>query len=94
MLNELATIGLSHLRELDIFGRLGGDEFAILLPDTTAEGASLVAERMRASFEKHTVLIAQKRVTFHRQFRRGPFLRSDPVPDQLDQICRSGFIYG
>ena len=68
VLNELATIGLSHLRELDIFGRLGGDEFAILLPDTTAEGASLVAERMRASFEKHTVLIAQKRLRFTASF--------------------------
>ena len=36
-----------HLRKMDVAGRLGGEEFAVLLPDTGAEAAALVADRMR-----------------------------------------------
>lgn len=34
-------------RRVDVAARLGGEEFALLLPDTDAEGAHLVAERVR-----------------------------------------------
>jgi diguanylate cyclase (GGDEF)-like protein len=34
------------VRDTDIVGRYGGDEFIILLPDTAAEGAQIVAERI------------------------------------------------
>ena len=36
-----------HLRVVDVAGRLGGEEFAVLLPETSAESATLVADRMR-----------------------------------------------
>lgn len=35
------------LRRSDHIGRLGGEEFAILLPDTDADGARELAERLR-----------------------------------------------
>ena len=38
-----------QLRDSDAMGRLTGVEFAILLPRTDLEGATLVAERIRAS---------------------------------------------
>jgi diguanylate cyclase (GGDEF)-like protein len=34
-------------REIDLAARIGGDEFAVLLPETDAEGARQVAERIR-----------------------------------------------
>ena len=37
----------SHLRAEDQLGRLGGEEFLILLPDTDAEAAGHVAEKLR-----------------------------------------------
>ncbi len=37
----------SALRPGDAMGRLGGDEFAVLLPDTDAEQANYVADRLR-----------------------------------------------
>jgi diguanylate cyclase (GGDEF)-like protein/PAS domain S-box-containing protein len=40
---------LQCLRESDLLSRFGGDEFAILLPETDAEGALDVAERIRAT---------------------------------------------
>ena len=35
------------LREIDVPARLGGEEFAILLPETDAPGAAVVADRLR-----------------------------------------------
>lgn len=39
----------------DLVARLGGDELAVLLPDTDAEGARAVAERIRATVETQQV---------------------------------------
>jgi len=36
----------------DLVARYGGEEFMAILPDTSAEGASLIAEGMRADIEK------------------------------------------
>jgi diguanylate cyclase (GGDEF)-like protein/PAS domain S-box-containing protein len=47
VLQTLATILKGALRENDIIGRIGGEEFAVLLPETDAEKASEVAERLR-----------------------------------------------
>ena len=38
----------THLRAEDQLGRLGGEEFLVLLPDTDAEAARHVAEKLRA----------------------------------------------
>lgn len=46
--NRLRTV----LRPNDRAGRLGGDEFVVLLPDTAATEASLVAERLRSAVEQ------------------------------------------
>jgi diguanylate cyclase (GGDEF)-like protein len=35
------------LRRSDVFGRLGGEEFGLLLPDTDAQGAATVADKLR-----------------------------------------------
>ena len=46
-LRNFVGVVKENLREQDIFARAGGDEFRLLLPDTSAEGAHLVAERIR-----------------------------------------------
>lgn len=43
------------LRDSDIVFRYGGEEFVILLSDTDASGAVLLAERIRATIESHTI---------------------------------------
>lgn len=47
VLEALARSGEKALRDSDVLGRLGGEEFAAILPETTAEKAREVAERLR-----------------------------------------------
>ena len=50
-----ATSIKKELRTNDIFSRIGGDEFGIVLPQTGAEAAGLLIERIRASLEDKKV---------------------------------------
>ncbi|MEZ4665631.1 MAG: GGDEF domain-containing protein [Thermomicrobiales bacterium] len=45
----------SSVRSIDIAARYGGEEFAVILPETTADGAVVVAERIRRANESSTV---------------------------------------
>lgn len=53
VLQELTKLILSCLRETDMAARIDGEEFAIVLPDTSAEGAYWVAERIRTTVNTH-----------------------------------------
>lgn len=55
VLQKLSGICAQTLRGIDIAGRIGGEEFAILLPETTAENALEVAERLRLAIAEATV---------------------------------------
>ena len=47
VLQKLADLCRSTLREVDIMGRWGGEEFSILLPETDGKSAEEAAERIR-----------------------------------------------
>jgi diguanylate cyclase (GGDEF)-like protein len=51
------------LREIDSVARLGGDEFALLLPETSAEGARLVLDKLQNAL-KNAMKTYQWTVTF------------------------------
>lgn len=51
VIREAVRACLGALRSIDRMGRLGGEEFAALLPETGAEGAIVVAERLRSAIE-------------------------------------------
>lgn len=42
----------ANLRQEDVLCRIGGDEFAILLPDTSAENASILLDRVRTKLDR------------------------------------------
>ena len=49
LLQAVARACTTHLRSVDLVSRIGGDEFATALPDTSAETAGEVLERLRTS---------------------------------------------
>ncbi|MBA2284517.1 MAG: GGDEF domain-containing protein, partial [Ktedonobacteraceae bacterium] len=48
VLRELGSRAASIVRAGDMLGRYGGEEFLLLLPETNAQAALMVAERLRA----------------------------------------------
>lgn len=54
-LRKLAACMKNQKRTPDILGRYGGDEFVILMPETKAEDAIILLERIRMEVEKITV---------------------------------------
>jgi diguanylate cyclase (GGDEF)-like protein len=62
VLRALAVRMAAALRVEDMLGRWGGEEFLALLPNTTAEGAVVVANRVRAAASASPVLTADGRM--------------------------------
>ncbi|WP_028880754.1 diguanylate cyclase [Terasakiella pusilla] len=57
-LKELVRLVGHGLRVSDAFGRLGGEEFALMLPETSLEGALILAERIRQRIEDNEMVLA------------------------------------
>jgi diguanylate cyclase (GGDEF)-like protein len=53
VLRDIARLGLNTMRITDCFGRFGGEEFICLLPETSQEQASDIAERLRGIIQDH-----------------------------------------
>ncbi len=51
-LRELADCIRGRLRAQDMAGRWGGEEFLVVLPDTDADGAAILAEQLRQTVEQ------------------------------------------
>ncbi|MCH7343384.1 GGDEF domain-containing protein [Pelomonas sp. CA6] len=49
VLREVVALARTGLRQSDQIGRFGGEEFVVLLPETGADAAAAVAERVRAA---------------------------------------------
>lgn len=63
-LQRFTTLCCNALRNVDIFGRWGGEEFVALLPETTADGAAIIAERLRKMVAETVVHFNDHKITF------------------------------
>ncbi len=52
VLRQVADVLRAQARLCDSVARYGGDEFAVILPDTSAEGSEVMAERLRRAVEQ------------------------------------------
>jgi diguanylate cyclase (GGDEF)-like protein len=74
LLSAVARALRSSVREVDVVARLGGDEFALLLPETDAEAARLVLDKIERALCRsvttpehgHTVGFSAGAVTFEK----------------------------
>ncbi|GBG14148.1 uncharacterized protein NMK_1708 [Novimethylophilus kurashikiensis] len=65
VLQHLANICKTTLRDLDVIGRIGGEEFAVLLPETGSDAAEDAAERLRRALaDTRVTLPGDKTLSF------------------------------
>lgn len=83
VLQQVAKIISSNIRNIDICGRLGGEEFAAILPTTDLNGALQVAERIRQDLEQ-TVITTQDGASIQVTISIGLCLFTPP--ESLDQL--------
>jgi diguanylate cyclase (GGDEF)-like protein/PAS domain S-box-containing protein len=55
VLQQVAAVLKSSLREIDILGRIGGEEFAVLLPGTSLHEAAILAGRVQQTIADTSV---------------------------------------
>ncbi len=58
VLKTFSSTVISNIRTNDILGRIGGEEFAILFPETSAENASIVCDKIRQKVAETTIFLA------------------------------------
>ena len=62
VLVELAKIFNEQVREQDCVARWGGEEFLFILPQTCAENATIIAEKIRQRVESHTITFKNHKI--------------------------------
>ena len=55
---QIANLIENNIREQDFFARIGGEEFVIILPDTTAQEANNLIERLRILIEEYPINVS------------------------------------
>lgn len=90
VLQKAAALAKANLRTTDTIGRYGGEEFTILLPNTHLEGAKIVAERIRNSFENAEIeAYPGKAVVFTASFGLAEFQDGDTMDSLLARSDRA-----
>lgn len=62
VLKRLATLLRQQVRDVDKVGRWGGEEFILLLPETNAEGAAVLAEKLRSKIADNLFEFSDQRL--------------------------------
>ncbi len=76
-LQLVANTLTNQLRKSDHAARFGGEEFAMVLPETDAEGAAVVAERFRLAVASSCLLVEGKKVSMTVSLGVATFPRPD-----------------
>ncbi len=77
-----ADAGRTVLRKADVIGRYGGEEFAVILPNTDAEAAERIADRLRRAVKKVIVPGTTRKLTVS----VGVAARIPQASDSLDRV--------
>lgn len=62
VLKMVATTLASTRRDADVVAKFGGEEFVVMLPETAAEAAAKVAERIRSTVFANTLAIGESKL--------------------------------
>jgi diguanylate cyclase (GGDEF)-like protein len=89
VLREIATLIRDNIRGSDLFGRYGGEEFMLILPETTPEEATVLAEHLRQLVMGHPLTVAPRQgiqvtISIGVAGDVGSQLQADRLVDQAD----------
>jgi diguanylate cyclase (GGDEF)-like protein len=62
VIQQIADVLQRMARASDIIARVGGEEYLLVLPDTELNAAQILAERIRAAIDEHTVLVNRQSI--------------------------------
>ncbi|MEN8907165.1 MAG: diguanylate cyclase [Clostridiales bacterium] len=82
VLHKVGEIIRENIRPYDIAGRYGGEEFIIALPETSAENAFIVAEKLRTKIETSFIDYKDNIIKFTSSFGIAALIRN------TDLICK------
>lgn len=91
VLREVSRILRNSLRDVDVAARYGGEEMAIILPETDAAGAKIVAERIRVAIETQTYPAGATQIHVTASFGIGtvsPTAGARPGRDALEPMAQ------
>ncbi len=75
---HMVSVLRADMRELDRLGRLGGEEFCLLLPHTSLEDASRVAQRICEALQRQPLRWKDEALTLTASFGVAPCQAHDP----------------
>ena len=89
VLREMAGLIRDNIRASDLFGRYGGEEFMLILPETTPEEATVLAEKLRQLVMDHPLTMAPRQtlqltISIGVAGDVGSQLQADRLVDQAD----------
>ncbi len=88
VLRSLAKICRSCVRKIDCVARFGGDEFAILLPETSANQAQNIIERLREQIANLTIESAHATIGFTVSIGISEYQKTDTLQSLLERADR------
>jgi diguanylate cyclase (GGDEF)-like protein len=86
VLKELSAHVKSNVRSTDFVARYGGEEFAVILPETDAKGASILAERLRREIEQMRILVDGKKIKVTISAGVTTYIPGAPLKDKSEMI--------
>ncbi len=94
LLKRYAEIFMNLVRTSDVAVRFGGEEFVILLPNTNAIGAGMLAEKIRQTIEREEIPINDKKnitlkVTVSIGVAECDFINDRNIDDLIDRADKA-----
>ena len=79
----------NNLRDTDFIARFGGEEFVALMPETSAEEAKLVAEKLRKKIESSPFNFKKEPVQITVSFGISQFGQDESVDDVFSRADKA-----
>ncbi len=77
VLRRVAALCRDEIRDIDTLARIGGEEFALLLPETDAAQATVLAERLRQRLADERIDTGKGAISVTASFGIAPLLNGD-----------------